>query len=407
MSYFRQNFLSLIYFTSISLSIVSIPNLANGRNDDEWQSFIEAETAFIIDITGQDYIDNHTSAKSRKKIQEYKEQCILLQQKGDIDALLNKINRLYPRTRKTLNKNKLRDKICLAIVEKIYLDPITTMLHHIAHAPLEKASKELESLKYKLLKQTREKNIIQGAKIKEWVIKQYGFDVRQTAHDCYISRNDHIDMTQYESIFSNDLKNILSIIQHKSLPIAYAELIHLKKQISEYLTSNNITDPIAQKNFLIKNFNCDIIELAHNLYKGRLDHKNLISRFDSFGVQEAIIIILSNQQYDASQSHEFNTLASYVFYNAKLCNLNITSEITSRVYEALNIIKKPCNSTEFISSITLINSILDEIQSKVYSIVNGEPLSKKSSELFTQAIEKFLIRINQYKNDESIIETKN
>lgn len=397
MSYFRQKSLSFIYFITISLSIIFIPNVAY---DYEMHNFFKETTNFPVDITCQDYIDKHMSVKSRKTIQEYKEQCILLQQKGDLDALFNKTSRLYPRTRKTLNKNKHRDQICLAIVEKIYLDPITTMLHEIAHAPLEKAAKELEILIYNLLQQALEKNIVQDAKITEWIIKQYGFDVRQAARNCYISRNDHIDITQYESIFSDNLKNILSIIQHKSLPIACAELIHLKKQINEYLASNNITDPIAQKNFMIKNFNCDIIELAYNLYRGRLDHKNLISFFESFGVQETIIRILNNQQYDyAFRSHKFNKLTYFVFYNAKLCNLNIDSEITSRVYEALNIIKKPCDSTEFIASMTLINNVLNEIQGKVYSIVDGKPLSKKSSELFTQAIEKFLTRPNQYKND--------
>lgn len=405
MSCFRQKLLSFIYFITISLSVIFIPNLAY---DYEIQEFIEETTHFTIDITSQDYIDKHTSAKSRKKIKEYKEQCILLQQKGDIDALLKKINHLYPRTRKTLNNNKLRDKICLAIAEKIYFDPITTMLHHIAHAPLEKASKELEKLMYNVLHQALEKNIVQDAKIKEWLIKQYGFDVRQTAHNCYISRNDHIDITQYESIFSDNLKNILSIIQHKSLPIACAELIHLKKQISEYLVSNNITDPIAQKNFIIKSFNCDIIELAYNLYRGRLDHKNLISFFESFGVQESIINILNNQQYDnISCSHKFDNLAHWVFCNAKLCNLNISPEIISHVYEALNIIKKPCDRTKFISSMTLINNVLDEIQGKVYSIVDGKPLLKKSSELFTQALERFLTRTNQHENDQFVIETKN
>jgi hypothetical protein len=383
MSYFRQKSLFFIYCITILLSIIFIPNMA-----------------YDIDVTCQDYIDKHMSVKSRKKIQEYKERCILLQQKGDIDALLKEKNRLYPRTRKTLNKNKHRDLICLAIVEKIYFDPITKMLHEIAHAPLEKASKELEILIYNLTEQALEKNIFQGAKITEWLIKEYGFDVRQTAHNSYISRNDHIDITQYESIFSNNLKNILSIIQHHSLPIAYAELIHLKQQINEYLISHNITDPIAQKNFMINNFNCNIIELAYNLYRGRLDHKNLISYFNSFGVQETIIGILNNQKHDyTSRCHEFDKVAYWVFHNAKLCNLNIAPEITSRVYEALNIIKKSCDSAEFIPRITFINNVLDEIQGKVYSIVDGKPISKKSLEPFTQAIEKFITRINQHENE--------
>jgi hypothetical protein len=400
MPYFRQKFLSSIHFITISLSIIFIPNVAY---DYEIQEFIEETSNFTdvtcqrVDITCQDYIDKHMNAKSRKKIQEYKEQCILLQQKGDLDALLNEINRLYSRTCKTLNINKHRDNICLAIIKKIYSDPITTMLHAIAHAPLEKAAKELEKLICKLLKQAVEKNITQDDKIKEWIITQYGFDVRQTARNCYISHNDHIDITQYESIFSDNLKNILSIIQHKNLPIACAELIHLKKQINEYLVSNNITDPIAQKNFLIKNFNCDVIELAYDLYRERLDHKNLIGFFESLGVQETIIMILNNQQYDyVSRSRKFDNLAYWVFYNAKLCNLNIAPEIISRVYEALNAIKKPCDRSEFVSSMTLINNVLDEIQGKVYSIVDGKPLSKKSSELFTQAIENFFTRTNQH-----------
>jgi hypothetical protein len=279
---------------------------------------------------------------------------------------------------------------CFAIIKKIYLDPATTILHEIAHAPLEKAYNYLGDLKFQITEKATKDS---AATTKEWCIKKYGFDLLNAARNCYMSRNDNIDIAQYRSIFSDNLKHILSIIQYKSLPIAYAELIHLKKQIIGNLESHNITDPIAQKDLIIKSFNCDVIELANNIYKGRLDHKTLFSFFIPLDVQNSIIRMLNDPEYSyESRVHFLHNLAEDVFQNGELSGLDFTKS-KSYIYQALNIIKQPCNNTEFISSMTLINNGLNDIQDKAYSIINGKPiLSRKYPEQFTQAIEKFLTR---------------
>jgi hypothetical protein len=406
MSYIRQFFLSFIYLINISLSIVFIPNLANS-DDDEWQSFIKVESPFLVDITHQDYIDKHVNAKSRKIIQEYREQCILLQQKGNIDNFLNEMSRLHHRTCKKLNKNKLTDRICLAIAEKFYLDPITIILEEIAHAPLEKACEEIQRLRFQLLKQAQEKNILIMDKIKEWLIERYGFNVINVARDCYMARNDHIDIAKNYPTISNNLKHILSIIEHKILPIAHAELIHLKKQILEGLKSLNITDPSAQKNFIIKNFDCDIIELAHNAYRGRSDHKTLVSYFIYINAQKTSIAILNNEHNYESIANKFRELIERIFFNAELCNLTIDSKLKACVVNSISIIKAPHNTNEFVFNVTMINRVLNHIQNEIDGIIDGEPiLSEQSSELFTQAVENFIKRTNQNKNTQ-FVETKN
>jgi len=389
MSRIHQNFLLFVYLINISLLIVFISNLAGSNYD--WQGLEEEETTFV-DITDQDYIDKHVNEKSRKIIQECKERCILLQQKGDFDALLNEMGYLSSRAFKKISKNKLTKKICLAIVKKIYFDPATAILHDIIHAPIEEAYNYLGNLKFQIIKQATEDLATTAVK---WCIKKYGFDLLNTARDCYMSRNDTIDITQYQSIFSDNLKHILSIIQHKSLPIAYAELIHLKKQIIEHLESHNITDSVAQKEFIIKNFNCDIVELATNVYRGRLDHKTLVSFFISIDIQNSIIKMLNipEDTYE-SRIRFIYDLAKDVFQNGKLSGFDMAKS-KSCIYQALNIIEKPCNNTEFISNMTLINNVLSDIKDKVYSIIHAKPiLLREHSERFTQAIEKFLAKKN-------------
>ncbi len=387
MSRIRQNFLLFIYFINISLLIACIPNLAHSYDDLE--DVIEGEDALFVDITSQDYIDKHVDAKSRKIIQAYKEKCILLQQKGDPDVLLNEINYLSSRAFKKISKNKLTKEICLAIVEKIYFDPVTIILNKIIHAPLEEAYNYVESLRFQIIGEAAKEAIT----TKEWCIKKYGFDLFNVACNHYMSRNDSIDITQYESIFSDNIKYILSIIQHKSLPIAYAELIHLKKQIIEHLESHNITDPVAQKEFIIKNFSCDIIELARNIYRGRLDQKTLFSCFRPVDVQNSIIKMLNNSEHSYTYRIRFiHDLANDVFQNAELSGFDMI-KLKSCIYQAFNIIEKPCNNAEFISNMTLINNVLNEIQHKVYNIVHGKIiLSKNHPEDFTRAIEKFLTK---------------
>jgi hypothetical protein len=389
------------HFALNPLYTSDMPAAPSLSTDPEEQAFIAKLGIDVIRvaerclITREDYIAEYSDRQSAKTLQEYRKKCILLQQKGDLNILFNEISRLHPRVMKNGKNNNMIDYISLAIAEKLYSNPVATILHTIRYAPLEKACLELENLKIQIINQSREKNVLLMAKTKELLIEQYEFDVLNAARDCYLSRNDHIDITKYQSILSNDLKNSLSIIENKNLPVAYAELIHLKKQIMEYLEPLNIEDPVAQKKIIIQNFGCDIIDLANNIYRGRLDHKKLIVYFSSIDVQDTTIAMLNNQEYDyESLSHELRKIAGHVFHNAKLCNLEVAPEVESHIYKIIDVIKAPCNDIEFILNATTINRILHDIQSKVYGIIESKPtVLERPINPFMRAVEGFIARL--------------
>jgi hypothetical protein len=391
------------HFILIPLHTPDMPEIPTLATDPEEQAFIAKLGIDILRfaerslITREDYIAEYADEQSLKAIHEYKKKCILLQQKGDIDSLFSEINRLHSIVIKNGDRNTITDYICLAIAEKFYINPIASILHKIRHASLEKAYYELIELRIQILRQAIENNITHDTKTRELLIEQYGFDPIHAARNCYMSRNDHVDITNYQFILSNNLKLILSTIQRENLPIAHAELIHLKKQILEHLESRNIIDPIAQKNYMIKNFGCDVIKLAHNIYRGRLDHKTLICYFEPFTVQSAIIYLLNDDEHNyESLAHLFHQLTQCIFRNAELSSLNSNSKIKTQIYEAIHVIKEPQNNAEFILNVTLINRMLENIQNKVDAIVYGEqPLSERPLESFTQAVKNFLTRLNQ------------
>jgi len=173
----------------------NIPTIPSLTTDSEEKAFIAKLGIDVIRvgertlITRQDYIDEYGDTYSRKAIQKYKEHCIALQQKGDLLKLFNEIKLLHDCVMKNGNKNTFTDYISLAIAEKIYSDPVTIILYIIKHAPIENAYNELQNLKAQIMEQARQKNIVLMTKIKAWLIEQYGFDVLQTAHDCYTLRN--------------------------------------------------------------------------------------------------------------------------------------------------------------------------------------------------------------------------
>ena len=347
-------------------------------------------------ITRPDYIAKYANAQSLERIQEHKKQCVQLQQKGNLKGLFVEINHLYHRVIKNGKKNNLADNVCLAITEVSYFDPATAILYTIEHAPIEKSCKELEHLRFELLDQALQKNLTLHAEIKELLIEQYGFDVLCAARNCYMSRNDHIDITKEYPIIPDDLKSILLMIQQQCLPIAHAELMHLKKQSAEKFASHDIIDPVAQKKVLLENFNCDIIELADNIYRGKLQHKALVSYHNPCDIQNTIINILNNHEYNyESLAQEFDKLSQNILQNASLCCLD-DSKVKIDVYNALEAIKSSRNNTDFVINVRLINQLLNDMQNKVYSILHGNiTVLKQSPELLTQAAESFIARLNQ------------
>ncbi|HMK33395.1 MAG TPA: hypothetical protein VK431_07230, partial [Nitrosopumilaceae archaeon] len=69
-------------------------------------------------VTRPDYIIEHTNEQSLKTIQEYKEYCTQLQQKGNRSALLDEIKKLRPNVKK---RSDFSTKISLAIAQKNFL----------------------------------------------------------------------------------------------------------------------------------------------------------------------------------------------------------------------------------------------------------------------------------------------
>ncbi len=124
-----------------------IPSLANDTEESDYITNLGIDIMKIVErdyITREDYIAKYTNAQSLKIVRGYKEKCILLQKKGSLDGLSSETHRLYNHVIKNGEKNNLTDNICLAIAEKTYLNPVTTFLHTIVHAPsLEEAHNAL------------------------------------------------------------------------------------------------------------------------------------------------------------------------------------------------------------------------------------------------------------------------
>ena len=106
-------------------------------------------------ITREDYIAKYTDEQSYKVLLKYSEECLELQKNGNLDGLLNEVNRLRNHVIKNGTKTVLVDNICLAIVETIYLNPITELLHTIKYAPLEEAEEAFRTLKQYLSEQEK------------------------------------------------------------------------------------------------------------------------------------------------------------------------------------------------------------------------------------------------------------
>jgi len=375
-----------------------IPSLADDSLELDFIAELGIDIMKITErslITREDYIIKYSDSQSLEKIKKHKDLCISLQQKGLLEDLFIVTSQLYNRVIKNGKQNNLTDNICLAITENAYYDSATAILHTIAYGSLEKACKQLEILRIAILRQAIQKEMDDMAQVKELFIEQYGFDVLQIARNCYMSRNDYINVTHQYPTLSDNLKSILLTIEQQSLPIARAELIYLKKQIIDNLEFHNIIDPNAQKEFIIKNFNCDIIGLAHNIYRARLDHKKLISYYEPTDVQNTIINLLNNYGYNYEfLAERFDQLAESILYNAKLCNISFTLETKTIIYNAIDAIKTSCNDADFIFNVRTINHLLDDIQRNVCGTIEGTAeLPKESPEPLTEAIENFITRL--------------
>lgn len=347
-------------------------------------------------ITRPDYIAKYANPQEQKAIQEHREKCYLLQQKGNKNALFSDKQQLYSYVYTNAHKNNLTNNTCLAITENCWLDPLTKVLDEITHAPsLKKSCDHLKHLELQLLTQAQQQNIVQISHMRTWTIGQYHFDVLAAAHNCYTSRADYTYTPENQSYLSDTIKPILNNIKSKDLPRAHAELVHLKKQIDQALDERNITDPIERKEYIKKSFGRDVLGIADATYKTRLDHKKLVESFMAIDVNQAAISILENNTTYESVANEINNLAKHIFGNAYHCNLRNLPQIESHIYNSIDAMKIAQDHPTFIFNFSMVHHTLGDIQQLAHAIFSGtHPVLEKSSELLLRGLNKFTTALN-------------
>jgi len=392
-------------------------SFVNGTGETEFIVHLGIDIMAIAErdlISRSDYVAQHADPESFKTIQEFREKCINFQQKGDRNALLEEELRLRHCLFQNGKNDNLTTNICYAIVEKIYSDSITNVLYGIVHAQsLEKANNQLHYLEMQILDQAQQHNITLTNQIKDFIVKQYGFDPIEAGYNCYTSRPDYIKTINDQPVLSNNnISPILHNIKNKSLSAAHKELTHLQKQIIGTLESLNITDRAIQKELIVKKFGIDILEQANDTYKNRSDHKELMNSFIPIDVHNNSINILNNSHDYASVGQQFDVMAEQVFHNARLCKLDFVENIENHVIDSIYIIKAPQNDAQFVFNVTVVDHLLTDIQHKVDNIVEGKSTSymqciERGSELFTRAIVKFIEGLNpitQVKNISELLQ---
>lgn len=347
-------------------------------------------------ITRQDYIAKHANEQEQKTIHEYREKCYLLQQKGNSADLFNQTQQLSRCINQNSSKNDLIANVCLAIAENCWLDPITRVFHSIIHEPsLERACDHLKNLEKQIIIQAKQHGIIPMSEIRTWVIDHYGFDVFDAAHNCYKSRADYVYTPNNQSYLSDTIKPILNNIESRPLPRAHAELVNLEQQIDKVLAERNITDPVAQKEYIKKALGRDVLQLAHKKYEARSDHKKLVESFLAIDVNQATATILENNNNYESVSHALEKVAEQILDNAKLCNFDFVPQIEDHILESLHVIRSPKNVAEFVFHTTVVDHLLTDLQCQSEAIVAGEPaIWKRVPELFVHGMTTFISRLN-------------
>jgi hypothetical protein len=347
-------------------------------------------------ITRPDYIAKHANAQEQKTIQEYREKCYQLQQGGNDGALFNQREQLYRCINENGNKNDLVTNVCLAIAENCWLDPITTVFRSIIHEPsLEKACDHLKNLEKQIIIQAEQHSIIPMNEIRTWVIDYYGFDVLDAAQNCYKSRSDYVYTPDNQSYLSDTIKPILSSIESNDLQGAHAELVNLEKQIDKAFEELNITDLIAQKEYIKKSFGKDVREIAQKTYEARSDYKELVTSFMAIDVNQATMTILENNNSYESVANEMSDLAKHVFANAHHCNLSNLPTIESHVYNSIDAMRTAQDHPTFIFNFSMVSHTLGDIQQLAHAILSGRhPVLERSSELLTRGFDKFFRGLN-------------
>jgi hypothetical protein len=159
-----------------------IPNLDNNMEESDFISHCNIDIMKIVEIehiTRMDYVIKYTDAHSLQIIMKCIDLCTSLQTNADLNGLCDEINRLRHRVIKNGKKTVIVDNICLAIAEKIYLDPITTLLHTVKHAPtLKEAKKALDTIEDRMkAEQARGKDITHYCSVTNDHLQEYVFEL--------------------------------------------------------------------------------------------------------------------------------------------------------------------------------------------------------------------------------------
>ncbi len=373
-----------------------IPSTVNGIEESDFITVLGIDIMKIVErylITRPDYIAAHTNSQSQAIIQKCKEKCALLQQTNDIKTLFKKVKQ--PLFQEVVKKGKQAtptDIICLAIAEKAVLDPINVVLGRIKDAPsLKSAGNELENLKRQILQE----DLILALDVQQKMIEQYGFDILQAAYDIYRNRSDYVSTPENQSILSNGLEVSLRHIKEQKLPIAHAELINVTTQLIEQLEEQNIADPVAQKECIIKDFDADVLTDIQSTYENRGDLRHLVENFIPIDVPSATIdIINSSKDYEAI-ANGFDRIAQQVLDNAQLCDLEYLPIVEDQLMQSLQVMRSPRNETEFVFHATVADHLMADLQSHTHAIATGKPITwERSSELLTRGFVKFIVALN-------------
>lgn len=347
-------------------------------------------------IIRKDYIAKYLNEPEQKIIQKYKEKCYELQQNGNSSALFNEKQELYHFIRKNNGKTNLIDDICLTIVENCWLDPMTYTFRSIIHAQsLEKACDHVKKLEKQITTQAGKLGIVNLNEVRAWSLDRYGFDLLSSAHNRYKSRPDYVYKPDNQSYFSDVTQPILHNIASENLTKAHAELVNLKKQIHEAIVKSNITDPIAQKEYIKKAIGRNIVKAAQKTYEARADHKELAESFIPIDVNQSTVTILENNNTYESVANEMNTLAKNVFANGYRCNLSNLPQIESHVHDTIEAMKIAQDHPTFIFNLSMVNHTLGDIQQLAHAVLTGtHPVLTRSSELLTRGFESFFKGLN-------------
>lgn len=356
-------------------------------------------------LSRQDFINHFANKEELQIIQSFKEKCLLLQKQGDVKGLINESKKLSASIILNNKKYDFAANACIAIVETMLQNQITTVFENIKNAPsLESAHAEIINLEAQLLDQAHKANITRTDRIKRWTIRHYGFNVLDAAQECYKSRADYVvTVPAQKTLITNNLDAIVDNIEQKDLPSAHAELVHLDKQVDKILNDRKICDPVLQKEYIKRVLGKDIKTIARIAYEAREDHQQLVEAFIPIDVDLVSAHILETSNSTEQVADEMSDLAHDVLSNARHCHLMNLPKIETEIHHSIDAIRTAQDQPTFIFNFSMVNRTLSDLQQIAHAILTGKhPIIEKSSELLTESLGAFITGLDPFKQAESM-----